>query len=70
MFIISIEHFSFAVLAAVPPSLCLFHLQIPISGTAPLWLLRAVPRQGTGWSTVSLCILKVARARPLDPKEF
>lgn len=45
---ITIEHFSFAVLAAVPLTLHLFYLQNPVSETAPLLLLRAVPRQGTG----------------------
>lgn len=51
LFIISIEHFSFAVLATVPLTLHLFNLQNPISETAPLVLLRAVPNLGTGWST-------------------
>lgn len=70
MFIISNEHFSFALLAAVPLALHLFYLQNPTSVTAPLLLLRAVPRRALDRAQVSVCTLKVGRAHPWNPKEF
>lgn len=51
MFIINIKYFSFILPASVPPTWRLFCHRNCTAAMASLLSLRAVPRQGTRWST-------------------